>query len=97
MFLTRDPNEMCLLLYPESSWHDLPANIGKDEEEALEMSNLYQFLLDNSSRCRIDETSTILIPEKLRNYAQLKQGIMLVGVIDNFEIWDEGLWAGKKG
>ena len=43
-------------------------------------------------RVEIDGQGRIRLPERLVGFAQLKQDVVLLGVHDHIEIWDQGVW-----
>lgn len=55
-------------------------------------SNIRRFFLGNSQDCSCDKQGRILIPKNLRDYAGLDKDIMLVGLVDHFEIWALDRW-----
>jgi MraZ protein len=40
----------------------------------------------------VDGQGRILLPERLVNFAGLRQEVVLLGVHDHAEIWDKELW-----
>ncbi|MDJ0855919.1 MAG: division/cell wall cluster transcriptional repressor MraZ, partial [Desulfobacterales bacterium] len=42
--------------------------------------------------CACDKQERILIPPLLRDYAGLQKDVVLVGVLDHFEIWSREKW-----
>jgi MraZ protein len=44
----------------------------------------------------IDEQGRFLIPKNLLDFAKLSKKVMIVGVGDHFEIWDEDAWNHYK-
>jgi MraZ protein len=42
--------------------------------------------------CNCDKQDRILIPPSLRQYAEFDKEIVLVGVLDHFEIWSRDNW-----
>ncbi|MGC9325038.1 MAG: division/cell wall cluster transcriptional repressor MraZ [Desulfomonilia bacterium] len=45
-------------------------------------------VVGSAEECPIDAQGRILIPQHLREYAQLKKKCLFVGITDRFEIWD---------
>ena len=46
--------------------------------------------------CSCDKHERILIPAPLRQYAELDKQIVLVGVLDHFEIWSQENWTAEN-
>ena len=42
--------------------------------------------------CEPDSQGRILIPPTLREYAELKKDVTIIGMIDHVEIWDSAKW-----
>ena len=49
-------------------------------------------MLAGAMEVAIDKSGRICIPEYLRAYAGLKKQIVVSGLYDRLEIWDEGNW-----
>jgi len=56
------------------------------------MRQFKRFFLGNACECICDKQERILIPQSLREYAELEKEIVLVGVLDHFEIWSRERW-----
>lgn len=54
---------------------------------------LKRFIFSAAERVEVDKVGRILIPQYLRELAQLEGDVILVGVGDYFEIWSPALWA----
>ena len=50
------------------------------------------FSLDDLFECEPDAQGRILIPQTLRDYAELKKDVTVIGMIDHVEIWDSAKW-----
>ena len=46
--------------------------------------------------CPIDSQGRILVPPPLRDHAQLKSKVTLVGILDQIEIWDTELYENNQ-
>lgn len=53
---------------------------------------LRRFLFGRAEKLEIDRVGRILLPQALRNYAQLAQTAMVVGVGEHIEIWSLENW-----
>ena len=42
--------------------------------------------------CELDKQGRILVPNSLREYAELKKDVIFVGVLTRVEIWDKDKW-----
>jgi hypothetical protein len=48
--------------------------------------------IGGSFDCPCDKQDRILIPQNLREYAEFEKDIVIVGVLDHFEIWSRDSW-----
>lgn len=60
------------------------------------MRQFKRFFLGNASECMCDKQGRVLIPQSLREYAGLEKDIVLVGVLDHFEIWSRERWDAEN-
>lgn len=58
--------------------------------------NLSRLLFSNADMLELDKAGRILIPQFLRNLANLDKGIKLVGIGPYFEIWSPEIWEQKQ-
>jgi transcriptional regulator MraZ len=77
-----------LLAYPQSTW-------AKEEQKLL---GLDQFTKENRDHirklsakaedCFLDKQGRVVIPQALRELAKIRNNVVVVGMINHFEIWD---------
>lgn len=53
---------------------------------------MQRMLLGNATEYQLDKNGRILLAPSLRAHADLGKKIMLVGLMNKFEIWDEERW-----
>jgi len=53
-------------------------------------------MLAGAVDCEIDKQGRILIPDFLKSYADLDKNVIIAGVYNRLEIWDEKKWDGYK-
>ena len=49
-------------------------------------------MLAGASEADLDSLGRILVPDYLKNYAQLKKNVIIAGVYNRLEIWDKARW-----
>lgn len=86
----------CLWLYPLPEWEKLEQTIKSLPTLNKTAGKLRRFLIGNASECEMDNQGRLLLPEKLRKYAEMDKKIVLVGQLNKFEIWNEDAWNAKE-
>lgn len=79
--------DRCLVAFPMSSWVRLEERILKLAEKSEVMRRFRRVFIGGAHECVCDKQDRLLIPPSLRQYAGLNKEIVLVGVLDHFEIW----------
>lgn len=82
----------CLFLFPENEWKKLAQKISKLPLSQSDARGFARIMLAGASEVEIDSLGRILIPEYLTKYASLKKRVVIAGVANRIEIWDEDLW-----
>ncbi len=88
--------DQCLFMYTLGAWGEI---MGKLEKLPVGQSNtrgIARFILAGAAEVEVDAAGRILIPEYLKEFAALKARVVLAGVADRIEIWDEAVWAEYK-
>ena len=70
----------CLSVHSDQSWQELRDKL-RDTMSAL------------ATRCEPDAQGRILLPQRLRQYAQLEKEVIIIGVFDRAEIWNAQRWT----
>lgn len=81
----------CLSVYAVEHWeqrsNELVAGMSSDELRDFERR-----IYPSASEIELDAQGRMVIPAKLRAYANLKNEVTVAGVRDHFEIWDRSAW-----
>ena len=56
------------------------------------MRNYLRLYYSQAERVELDGQGRIRLPERLVQFGNLKQDVVLLGVHDHVEIWDKELW-----
>lgn len=91
--VTAHNQDRCLLVYPEGEWQDniLPKiqSLPSFNKAALRTQRL---LIGYATSLELDGNGRVLLSPTLRDYANLEKRLMLVGIGNKFELWDEDAW-----
>ena len=81
-----------LVAYPFDEWGVLESKILSLPITTDELRRFRRIFIGSASECFLDKNNRIVIPASLRAYAELKKEVILVGVLDHFEIWSQDNW-----
>ncbi len=84
--------DKCLVGYSLQGWRQVEERFLTMADFSEHMRRLRRFLLGSAAECVCDKQGRILIPPSLRDYAKLDKEIVLVGLLDHFEIWSRANW-----
>lgn len=90
--VTRGLDRDCLSGYSSARWQKIAENLSKISLTSQVGRKLSRILLGNATECEIDRLGRILLPQTLRQRAGLNKNIVLIGLGDRIEIWDESRW-----
>jgi MraZ protein len=82
----------CLVAFPYQEWSLIEEKVknlsmvGKDSRAFL------RFFYSSGIDCTIDRQGRLLIPQSLRDYANLQKDVVLVGEGKKIEIWNKERW-----
>lgn len=91
VILTRGLDK-CLFVYPVSVWEGLAEKLGKLPMGDPGTRSFVRLLLAGAADMEVDSQGRVLVPEYLRTYAGLSKKVMVAGLYDRVEIWDEEKW-----
>ena len=81
-----------LVAYTFDEWFKIEEKILSLAEKSEAMRRFRRVFIGTASECNCDKQDRILIPAPLRQYAGIDKEIVLVGVLDHFEIWSRENW-----
>ncbi|MCM8765456.1 MAG: division/cell wall cluster transcriptional repressor MraZ [Candidatus Omnitrophica bacterium] len=90
-YLTRGLDR-CLFLFPEEEWHaqeEKFKSLSFTHSESRKFNRLY---FSGAQEVIPDFQGRILIPQYLKEFAELKKEIVIIGVSNRIEIWSKALW-----
>ncbi|TSC69564.1 MAG: MraZ protein [Parcubacteria group bacterium Gr01-1014_56] len=88
--------DQCLFMYSPRAWREIMEKMGRLPVGQSNTRGITRFILAGALEVEVDGAGRILIPEYLKEFAGLKQSVVLTGVADRVEIWDEHVWQEYK-
>ena len=86
----------CLFLYPMKEWEKISAKLAELGMGQADTRGFNRFMLAGAVEVDVDSNGRILIPEYLRDFADLKDRVVFTGVHTRVEIWNDKHWEEYK-
>ena len=86
----------CLFVYPNEEWTSIEEkfrNIPLTTKDARKFS---RFFFAGAEVCEVDKQGRILLPQVLREFADLQKDVVLAGVLGRIEIWSKERWQDEN-
>jgi len=86
----------CLFIYPHKEWQTITAKVGSLPLGQADTRSFNRFFLSGAVEVEVDKIGRILVPDFLKEFANLNTKVVLAGIHDRVEIWDEKKWNDYK-
>jgi len=96
LVVTIDTEEACLLLYPLPEWEVIENKLQGLPSFNKAARRIQRLLLGHATELEMDANGRVLLPQLLREYAQVDKKLILVGQGKRFELWSESMWIDKR-
>ena len=93
---TIDTQSKCLVIYPLPEWERIEQDIQGLPALNPAVKRFQRLMLGYASDLELDGNGRMLLPQSLREYAQLEKKLVLVGQGNKLEIWSEALWLAER-
>lgn len=90
-FITRGLDK-CLFIFSEEEWKSQEQKfkaIPFTKQEARKFNRIY---FSGAAEIAYDKQGRILIPQYLKDFAQIKKDVVVIGVSNRIEIWSRDMW-----
>ena len=86
----------CLFLFSMKEWEKWADKLSKLNLAQSGPRGFGRFMFVGAMDVNLDNLGRILIPDYLKKYAGLKKKVIIAGVFNRLEIWDEKKWQEYK-
>ena len=91
LFLTRGL-DVCLFLFPEPEWRLVEGKFKHASFTKSETRRFNRMLFSGAVEVTLDGLGRLLIPKGLKEFAQIKQDVVIIGVSSRMEVWAKEQW-----
>tara|TARA_B110000503_G_scaffold13903_1_gene18933 strand:+ start:50345 stop:50773 length:429 start_codon:yes stop_codon:yes gene_type:complete len=94
--VTIDTQVACLVIYPLPEWERIEKDIQNLPALKPAVKRFQRLVLGYATDLEMDGSGRLLLPQSLRDYAQLYKSVVLVGQGKKLELWSEPLWLAER-
>jgi len=88
--------DKCLFVYPMKVWNELAQKLGTMPIGESTTRSFVRLMLAGATDVNGDAQGRVLIPDYLKEYADIDKDVVVAGLFNRLEIWDEKKWSVYK-
>lgn len=88
--------DSCLFIYTLSEWKMLADKLSKLPISKANTRAFARLMLAGAMDVTLDSQGRIMLPEYLREYASMSKKVVVTGLYNHLEIWDQDRWEKYK-
>ena len=88
--------DRCLFVFSKSEWDTLAKKLIALPLAQANSRAFIRLMLSGAAEAEIDQQGRILIPDYLREYADLEKQVVVTGLYNRVEIWNTKSWTDYK-
>lgn len=86
----------CLFVFTKKEWTKISEKLGNFSMLSADNRSFNRFMFGGATEVSVDSIGRILLPDFLKDRANLKTKAALVGVQNRLEIWNDKAWTDYK-
>lgn len=91
-FVMTKGQDGCLYVYPLDEWKKIAERIQSMPINNNEGRRFMRVFFSSAASLELDKQGRVLIPQMLRNFADINRDVELIGSVGHIEIWDRDKW-----
>lgn len=88
--------DTCVFVYTSKEWQKIAEKLATTSMGSRDARDLNRFFLSGATEIEVDSAGRILLPDYLKDFANLKEKVVLAGLYNRAEIWNETDWEKKQ-
>jgi MraZ protein len=86
----------CLFVYTQDEWAKLAEKLAALPMSQSNSRAFSRLMLAGAMDVEIDKQGRMVLPEYLRTFAELKKNVVIAGLYNRLEIWNQEKWNAYK-
>ena len=86
----------CLFIFPSKNWAPFAEMLGGLSIGKQDTRSFARLFLSGAVEVEFDSLGRILIPDNLKEFASLNKEVVIAGLFNRLEIWNEARWDKYK-
>lgn len=86
----------CLFVYPQKEWGTLAEKLSLLPLSQKDSRAFARLMLAGAWDAELDSQGRVMLPPYLRQYAKLGKQVVIAGLYNRLEMWDEAAWQTYK-
>lgn len=82
----------CLFLYTKKEWQTLAEKLASLPFAQSNTRAFARLMLAGAMDVQVDKQGRVILPEYLRTFAGLKKNVIVAGLYNRLELWDQKKW-----
>ncbi len=82
--------------FPLKVWRTIEDRIRSNPMFKRDMRDFLRLVYSSAEDAELDPQGRILIPQSLRQRAGITRDVVIIGVMDQIEIWDRARWGARQ-
>lgn len=88
--------DSCLFLYSMDEWKKLAEKIAALPLSQKNTRAFSRLMLAGAMDVSLDGQGRVILPDYLRTYAKVNKKVVIAGLLNRLEVWDESAWKKYK-
>lgn len=89
--------DTCLFVWPMEEWRLVAQKLAQLSLMHADARRLQRLLFAGATDTTPDRLGRVLVPLFLRDYAQLRDAVVVIGLLNHLEIWSRANWQTERG
>lgn len=88
--------DRCLFVWPMDEWRPIAEKLSQLSLMDADARRIHRLLFSGATDTAPDRLGRILLPAFLREYAELRDSVVVVGLLNRLEIWSQASWGAER-